>query len=136
MSIILVLDDDPVAQMAVKVKLKKRGYQVLTTNCAAEALAYMSADFNPDLLLVDVQMPGANGFDFVGALRDNPDLEDGTPIVFVSDDDSPELCEEAEKLGGYDVLFRPWKTAELIETVEDALADARQQSRKTMKAYC
>lgn len=136
MSIILVLDDDPVAQMAMKVKLKKRGFQVLTTNCSAEALAYMSADLRPDLLLVDVQMPDENGFDFVNALRGDTDLEDDIPIIFLSDDNGLDVCKEAEELGAYDVLFKPWKKEDLLKVVEDALVDASSRRSRAIKAYC
>ena len=92
MSVILVVDDDPVAQVTFKARLKKKGYLVLATGSATEALAYMTADSRPDLILLDVHMPFVNGFEFARNLKAGRQAERvgeggcaGTPDIIAGD---------------------------------------------------
>ena len=136
MSVILVVDDDPVAQVTFKARLKKKGYLVLATGSATEALAYMTADSRPDLILLDVHMPFVNGFEFARNLKAGAISGESVPIVFVSADNSAETRAQARKLGGVGFLTKPWKPERLYAVVEDALARTSIRRAAAQVATC
>jgi CheY-like chemotaxis protein len=68
----------------------------------------------PDLLIVDVQMPYMDGYEFVGALKKDPDTRD-IPVVFLTTDDG--VSSEANRLGAAAYLKKPVMADRLLEVV-------------------
>ena len=79
---ILVVDDDPEIVTLLATRLGKRGYKVATASDGTSALQLAKRD-RPDLVLLDVMMPGKSGWEVARALKQDPDMA-GTKIVMVT----------------------------------------------------
>ena len=76
---LLIVDDNPANLKLARVLLAREGYEVRTAGDAEEALAVIEA-FPPELILMDLQMPGMDGFELTSRLKANPALR-GTIIL-------------------------------------------------------
>ncbi|NTU84614.1 MAG: response regulator [Chloroflexales bacterium] len=83
---ILVVDDSKLVTDIVKLRLEMYGYEVRLAHSGEEALDRI-ADEVPDLMVLDVQMPGIDGYEVCRRLRDNPLLDDLRIIMLTSSDD-------------------------------------------------
>jgi DNA-binding response OmpR family regulator len=116
---VLVVDDDPVIVRLLEVNLGLEGYEVETATRGEQALERAS-ETNPDLLILDVMMPGLDGWDTCRRLREQPRFAD-TPVVFLSarsqeDDRSTDL-----DLGPVAYLTKPFDPIRLMELVRRML---------------
>ncbi len=76
-------------------------------------------DFTPDIVFLDINMPGVDGFEVLSYLRRFPRMQD-VPIVFVTSDDQPETAGKVRKTGALLVIIKP----ATIESLEQALRRA------------
>jgi two-component system OmpR family response regulator len=118
---LLVVDDDPDIRRIAGLALERiGGYRVRLAGDAREALALAAAD-PPDLVLLDVSMPGTDGPATLAALRAHHATE-GVPVVFFtaasSDAEIARLC----ALGAVAVVPKPFEVADLPRRVRDILA--------------
>jgi len=112
---ILVVDDDPKLTKLVRVILERGGgFQVREENRSFEAVN-AARDYQPDLIILDVQMPGLDGGDVAAELKADPVLN-ATPIVFLTS-----LVDKSECADGIRVLAKPFNPQELIRTVNRLL---------------
>lgn len=79
---ILIVDDEERNRRLLDVLLRTDGYQTLSAGSGREAMA-MAASARPDLILLDLMMPGMDGFEVTHALRSDP-VTSGIPIMIVS----------------------------------------------------
>ena len=79
---ILVVDDQPANLRAVSALLTRHGYEVATAGNGDEALALATAQV-PDLLLLDMMMPGMDGFELLAQLKQHPELRK-LPAIFLT----------------------------------------------------
>jgi CheY-like chemotaxis protein len=116
---ILVVDDEPGVTRNLKLNLESGGgYDVFAENHATNALT-AARIFRPDLILLDVMMPGIDGGDVAARLRSDPLLRD-TPIIFLTALVSNEETDGHEMLSGAETfLAKPVDIGELKKTVED-----------------
>lgn len=119
---ILVAEDNPVNQKLLRLMLEMGGHHVQITADGKEAVAvYQSEDV--DLILMDVRMPGMNGFEATTTIRD---LERNTgrhvPIVAVTAHVMPGYKEECLKAGMDNYLAKPFRMQELFGIIEETLA--------------
>jgi CheY-like chemotaxis protein len=116
---ILVVDDEPSVTRNLKLTLESGGgYEVLGENQAANALI-AARFFRPDLILLDVMMPGMDGGDVAARLRADPLLR-GTPIIFLTALVSNEETDGHEMLSGAETfLAKPVDIGELKQTLEE-----------------
>ncbi len=101
---ILVVDDYPVSLKLLE-KLFKDDYQVMTAIDGAQALALCQAEPLPDLVLMDVMMPGLDGFEVVRRLRDNPATAQ-LPVIFVTGLTDDEARLKGMELGAVDFVSK------------------------------
>jgi CheY-like chemotaxis protein len=115
---ILVVDDEPGVTRNLKLNLESGGdYEVLGENHATNALI-AARTFRPDLILLDVMMPGMDGGDVAARLRADP-LLSGTPILFLTAIVSNQETDGHEKVSGAETfLAKPVDIGELKKTVE------------------
>jgi CheY-like chemotaxis protein len=115
---ILVVDDEPGVTRNLKLNLESSGgYEVLGENHAANALS-TARTFRPDLILLDVMMPGMDGGGVAARLRADPLLRD-TPIIFLTALVCNEETDGHEMLRGAEVfLAKPVDIGELKKAVE------------------
>src|SRR5579885_2176701 len=129
---VLVVDDDPGVIAVLRDGLRLvGGYEVLIARDGAHGLESVF-ETAPDCVVVDVRMPGLNGYQFVRALRGDPATME-TPIIVLSAlaQDRDEL---AGMLAGADTyLFKPVKIADLLAAIEKAMmltADKRLERKQ------
>lgn len=110
---ILVVDDEPSMRELLRLHLSNEGYEVLAAEDAVVA-GHLILQGKPDLLIVDVQMPYMNGYEFVGALRSDPSTRD-IPVVFLTTDNN--VSSQANRLGAAAYLNKPVMADRLLEVV-------------------
>jgi two-component system, sensor histidine kinase and response regulator len=117
---ILVVDDQPANVQVVGSVLGKLGHEIIPAADGPTAFKRLALRM-PDLILLDLLMPGMNGCDVCRQLKDNPDWKD-IPVIFLSAADDKELIVQALNSGGVDYITKPFNQAELISRVRTQLA--------------
>jgi CheY-like chemotaxis protein len=117
---ILSVDDDPVNQMVISSLFEAEGYNVAQAMDGFEALEYMKSNPCPDIILLDVMMPGLSGYDVLDKLREEytPDL----PVIMISAKAS--LADRVEGLTHFcnDYQTKPFEKNELLQRVASWIA--------------
>src|SRR5262249_19923568 len=124
---ILVVDDEPDISVILVVALRRAGYQVATAQDGADALAKLAASV-PDVVLLDVMMPGMDGFETLRRIRTNPATA-RLPVIMLT-----ARAQLADRMAGFergadDYVPKPFEPAELVARVGALLkrsAEARQ----------
>jgi two-component system, OmpR family, response regulator len=114
---ILVVDDEEYIRDLVSSALRIAGYQSVTAADGSRALAAVSAD-NPDLVILDVGLPGIDGFEVCRRLREDGDE---TPVIFLTARDAAEDRVSGFTKGGDDYLTKPFSLEELVARVRAVL---------------
>lgn len=118
---LLVCDDEDVLRSLIRATLA--GYTVIEARDGDEALAH-ARQLRPDLILLDMMMPGRSGLDVLAELRRDPNLA-GTPVVMLTARTQVADREAAEATGANRYLGKPFSPLQLIAVVEELL-DGRQ----------
>jgi len=119
MSKILVIDDEEDLLDLVTVRLEAAGYKVISASSSQEGLEKVHQE-KPDLVLLDVMMPGIDGFELLRRLKDDPDAK-YIPIIMLTCRGDSESIFKAEDLGAKDYIIKPFDSKELIGLVEKYL---------------
>lgn len=112
---ILVVDDQPANLRVVSALLARHGYEVATAGKGEEALA-MAMALPPDLLLLDMRMPGMDGFALLAEIKQHPELL-RVPVVFLTAAHDRELLLRAFDAGAVDYVTKPFMPEELLARV-------------------
>ncbi len=127
-SSILVADDEPSVLKVVKYYAEKNGYRVYTASDGEQALGIFQ-DATPDLVVLDVMMPGLNGFEVCEAIRET---DARVPVIFLTA--KGDLVDKGMgfKLGADDYVTKPFEPEELIMRIRTCLRrrDAFPAARK------
>jgi CheY-like chemotaxis protein len=110
---VLVVDDEAIMRELLRLHLGSNGYDVVLAEDAVAA-GHLVVRETPDLILVDVEMPYMNGYEFVAALKSDPATRH-IPVVFLTTLDG--VAEEARKLGAAAYLNKPVMADRLLEVV-------------------
>ena len=119
MPLILIVDDSPTEQHVFCQALERHGYDTVVANDGEEALA-TAEQIQPEVIVMDVVMPGMNGFQATRRLSRNPATAK-IPVVIVSSKGQETDRIWGLRQGAAKYLVKPVKTEELIEAVEAAL---------------
>lgn len=114
---ILVVDDSKLVTDIVKMRLEMYGYEVQLAHSGEDALTSISSEV-PDLLVLDVQMPGMDGYEVCRRLREKPELDDLLIIMLTSSEDKSAAFEAGvdEYLNkDIDLLNLPNRVKQLLE---------------------
>jgi two-component system sensor histidine kinase ChiS len=112
----MVVDDEiPYCEVMAEI-LKSHGYEVRTAHAVPQATAVLDS-FAPDLILMDVMMPGADGLSFVRELRQDHDLNN-VPIIIISALALSPDRQRALDAGADEFLPKPFTQSELHEAIE------------------
>lgn len=112
---ILIVDDSPSVRHMIERTLAGAGYTVATACDGRDALARV-ADFRPDAVLIDQNMPNLDGLGFCRAFRAQP-AHSGVPVIFLSTDSSPELKQRARDAGALGWLVKPFDAPKLLDVM-------------------
>jgi len=107
---VLIVDDDPIFALLAQETLVQAGYEAQITANAGQAFAAFQ-NFKPDLVLLDVDLPGGNGFEICATLRAMP-LGADVPIVMVTGHDDMDSIRQSYEMGATDFIHKPvlWPT--------------------------
>lgn len=115
---ILVVDDEPDIRNLVKEILIDEGFEV-DTAADAEKARLSREKFKPDLILLDIWMPGTDGISLLKEWRTENRLN--VPVIMMSGHGTVETAVEATKVGAYDFIEKPLSLAKLLLTVKHSL---------------
>jgi CheY-like chemotaxis protein len=118
---ILFIEDDPMNRRVVKDMLDVAGATMAEASWAEEGLAMLDAD-SFDVILVDLRMPGMDGFETIERIRARTDEKAELPIIVVTADTAVDLRERCMAVGADDVLFKPVAMDALFDSIGRVLA--------------
>ena len=95
--------------------------RVITAKDGVEALEVLQ-DHNPDLVILDIEMPRMDGYEFAGHVRNNPDTA-SLPIIMVTSRTGEKHRARAIELGVNDYLGKPYQEPEMLEAIRHILGD-------------
>lgn len=122
MSQILIVDDSPTEAHVLKGMLEKNGYETEIAESGAEGIERAKA-FKPDLVLMDVVMPGLNGFQATRQLTKDPETSD-IPVIIVTTKDQETDRVWGLRQGARDFLTKPVSEQRLLEKINAVLTAA------------
>ncbi|MBX9655514.1 diguanylate cyclase [bacterium] len=115
---VLIIDDSVVIQRLVQARLRADGFEVATGNDGSEAIE-LAKNFQPDVILLDIDMPVMNGFDACRALKDNSTTS-SIPVIFLSSQTRTEDKVRGLDIGAIDYVTKPFDPVELRARVRSA----------------
>jgi two-component system, OmpR family, alkaline phosphatase synthesis response regulator PhoP len=124
---ILVVEDDPTLRMSLRAALRSAGYRVELATTGPEGLA-AALDDPPDLVLLDVMLPGMNGFEICAQIRARNAV---LPVLMVTAKGEEEDRVRGLGLGADDYVVKPFGVAELLARVDAALRLRRLELART-----
>ena len=118
-----MIDDDAQVRALVAAILESEGYEVRGATGGVEGLTLADTE-PPDVVLLDLQMPGMNGYEVCRVLRQGPKTR-RIPVVMVTASDDPHLNREAYAAGAHACVPKPFRKEGLIAIIQAALAQRR-----------
>ncbi|MCS6905630.1 MAG: response regulator [Bacteroidia bacterium] len=116
---ILIVDDNPTNLQVLRAALHSEGYQVLAANTGERALQ-IAQNGQPHLILLDINMPGINGFEVCKELKNNPTTQN-IPVIFISALDDAQSKVQGFEMGGVDYVTKPFNKEEVFARVRTHL---------------
>ena len=135
---ILVVDDEPQNIRLLQIRLQAEGYTVLAANNGQEALQLVQAEA-PDLILLDIMMPGMNGFEVCQQIRAEESTQ-FTPVVMVTALSEKEDRIKAIEAGADDFISKPFDSHEVLARVRSLVRikryhDALEQANHELRMH-
>ena len=115
MSKIMIIDDDLTVTQLLTALLTMEGHESITVNDSTQALG-LASTFNPDLIVLDLMMPGLNGFDLCRLLHQDPRFEN-IPVLVVSALEDPNSKRRAAEAGARDYLTKPFNIDDFLQKI-------------------
>jgi FixJ family two-component response regulator len=128
-SCVFLIDDDASVRKGVSRLLRSAGYKHETFGSAVDFLAREQYS-GPSCVIVDVRMPGVNGMDLQTVLIQRRREEQ---LVFITGHGDISMCAQAMKAGAVDFLPKPFRSTELLQCVERALARSVDQRQRAIE---
>jgi CheY-like chemotaxis protein len=116
---ILCIDDDRIVLSFCSDALERQGFRTLVANDGPAGIDAAKRE-RPDLILLDVMMPGMNGLETCRLLRAEPTIRD-TPIILLTASDDPDLGAKGHQVGATATIRKPFGSGNIISAVEQAL---------------
>jgi two-component system KDP operon response regulator KdpE len=113
---ILIVDDEPRLLRVLNIKFIISGYNVVTASSGRQALDLIGPE-QPDIVLLDIIMPGIDGFQVLEKIRAESDV----PVIAFSA--RPELGRKARSLGADDFLAKPFDVDDLVKRIQKVLKE-------------
>jgi DNA-binding NtrC family response regulator len=122
---VLVLDDEPIVCERLQDFLKKKGMSVETFNESQKALDRLK-EKSFDVIVTDMKMEGPTGMDVLLAVKRGPH---NSEVIIITGYGSFETLREAETVGAFDYIGKPFKMSDMYNLVKKAAKKARRRSR-------
>jgi two-component system alkaline phosphatase synthesis response regulator PhoP len=131
---ILVVDDDPTMVKLINVNLKLNNYSVVEATSGEQALDVVDAE-GLDLVVLDIMMPGVDGWDVLKRIRSNPVTQE-MPVILVTAKTQDSDVIRGWELGADEYVIKPFNPLLLVEVIKmvlDRSYDERLERRKKQK---
>jgi len=126
---ILIVDDEPDMLKLLSMILKeKTPYDITTTNNPLEALE-LAKKGGFDLVISDLKMPGLDGIDLIGAIKQ---VDEDIPIIIITAYGTVESAAEAMQKGGFDFITKPFRKEQILFTIDKAMKWLKVQRENKM----
>lgn len=119
MTTVLIIDDSPTETYAYEVMLKKKGYDVITAENGADGVS-MAKQQQPNVILMDIVMPGLNGFQATRQLTKASETAH-IPVIMISTKDQETDRVWGQRQGASNYLVKPVAQAALFSAIADVL---------------
>jgi DNA-binding response OmpR family regulator len=116
---VLVIDDEPEITEIVEAFLENAGYKVAVENAPGNGIA-RAKEFKPDLILLDIMMPGTDGYQICNKIKEDPALA-ATPVIFLTGKDTKDDSGKSFQVGGDMFIKKPFSCERLLEIVNIVL---------------
>lgn len=118
---ILSVDDSSIVRKIIRSAVEVLNYELIEAADGADALAILDSESaNIILILLDWNMPGMNGFDFLTTIKNHPEFKK-IPVMMVTTESEKENIVKAVKAGAAHYMIKPFTTEELIKKVMECL---------------
>jgi len=122
MSLIMIVDDSPTEVHIMKTALEKHGFETMSAADGTECLTLVR-EVQPDLIFMDVVMPGLNGFQATRTLSRDPKTK-SIPVVMVTTKNQESDRVWGMRQGAIDYLVKPVDVSDLIAKANEVLGDS------------
>jgi DNA-binding response OmpR family regulator len=119
---ILVVDDEPAIARLVKMSLSYEGYNVRTATDGFEAMETV-ANWKPELLVLDIMMPGMSGYEVCKEIKKNPETNN-VKIIFLTARGATSDAEEGFEAGGDEYVVKPFDPEQLADKIKELIGVA------------
>ena len=120
---ILIVDDEPNVVVPIQFLMEQQGYDVMTAERGEDALDLIY-QYKPDLVLLDIMLPGIDGYEVCEIVRLNPDYRDVKIVFFTAKGRETEIA-KGLALGADAYITKPYSNAELVAKVKELLEKNR-----------
>jgi len=129
---VLVIDDEAGIRDHMRMILEYEGYECLVAPLADEGIALFERD-NPDVVFLDVKMPGMDGLEALRRLRE---IDERVPVVMISGHGTAKTGFEAKEAGAFDFIEKPFGTERVLVTIRNALelTKLKEENRTLVRA--
>src|SRR5689334_15613400 len=114
---ILIVDDEHLIRWSLEQNLKKQNYDVLTAGNGEDALKLVREE-QPDLVLLDIQMPGISGLEVLEKVKE---IDEDIIVIMVTAQGGLETAVTAMRMGAYDYINKPFNLDEMAIVIRKAL---------------
>ena len=116
---VLVVDDNPVIVEMLQRQLGREGFEVVGCVDSTQVMDVCLAE-SPDLIILDILMPGKSGWEVMGELKGNPRTA-STPVIISTVKNRPEDVEKGRELRAADYIAKPYVIGDLLEKIDAIL---------------
>lgn len=120
---VLFIEDDAMNRRVVRDMLNVAGVDMVDAENAERGLALIAGEDAFDAVLVDLRMPGMDGFEAMELIRARTDGKEKLPLIVVTADTAPGLVERCRAAGADEVLFKPVAMDALFEAIGRVMAN-------------
>jgi chemosensory pili system protein ChpA (sensor histidine kinase/response regulator) len=118
----MVVDDSVTVRKVTSRLMERQGWKVMTAKDGVDALEQLQ-DSDPDIMLLDIEMPKLDGFGVLRALRQDERLKD-LPVIMITSRTGEKHKQEALALGVDQFIGKPYLEANLVSTIDEILTDS------------
>jgi CheY-like chemotaxis protein len=121
---ILIIDDDKAIDFLLASRLKANKYETVVAYDAVQAVAKAFRE-KPDLILLDIRMPGGGGIRVMDNLRNSANTA-LTPVIVITAYAGMEIRQKAKEMGVVDFISKPFKAEDILPRIRKALGEVSQ----------
>lgn len=126
--LVLIVDDVPKNIQLLSLILSRKNYEIAFAVSGEQALEMLDS-ISPELILLDIVMPGMDGFEVCEKIKSNP-ITEGIPIIFLTGSASAEDIKKGFQAGAVDYISKPFNSEELLARVRTHIELKRNQDMK------